>query len=184
MLLFSKIMTTVSILLNHCHPFHHADIYDKLITKDPVGALDEIMENAAIYAGIIWIRLMAWLQPSLIAIRPAACQGAFASLLLYLIKNSKSPNRRLIIKSADCWWISLSVVIYRHTSDSWPWPYLHVLHRKLSRTNTPAQPFTIICATLLFAILLPTRSLKRSSAALFTMTIRCYSLHSLRDGQA
>ena len=29
------------------------DIYEKLITRDPVGTLDELSENAAIYAGII-----------------------------------------------------------------------------------------------------------------------------------
>ena len=29
------------------------DIYEKIITKDPVAALDELSENAAIYAGII-----------------------------------------------------------------------------------------------------------------------------------
>lgn len=29
------------------------DIYEKIITKDPVAALDELTENAAIYAGII-----------------------------------------------------------------------------------------------------------------------------------
>jgi len=68
------------------------DIYEKLITKDPVGALDELSENAAIYAGII-LNKTDGLTP---AQRDSyqdllRVQGAPAYLLLmYLIKNSET----------------------------------------------------------------------------------------------
>ncbi len=68
------------------------DIYEKLITKDPVGALDELSENAAIYAGII-LNKTDGLTP---AQRDSyqdllRVQGAPAYLLLmYLIKNSEA----------------------------------------------------------------------------------------------
>ena len=66
------------------------DIYEKLITRDPVGALDELSENAAIYAGII-LNKTDGLTP---AQRDSyqdlqRVQGAPSYLLLmYLIKNS------------------------------------------------------------------------------------------------
>lgn len=73
------------------------DIYEKLITRDPVGALDELSENAAIYAGII-LNKTDGLTP---AQRDSyqdlqRVQGAPSYLLLmYLIKNSdalRSPS--------------------------------------------------------------------------------------------
>jgi len=68
------------------------DIYDKLITKDPVGALDEIMENAAIYAGIILNKTDGLTPAQLDCYQDLQrVQGAPSYLLLlYLIKNSKS----------------------------------------------------------------------------------------------
>ena len=67
------------------------DIYEKLITRDPVGTLDELSENAAIYAGII-LNKTDNLTPA-----QRDCyqdlqrvQGAPSYLLLmYLIKNSE-----------------------------------------------------------------------------------------------
>lgn len=68
------------------------DIYEKLITKDPVGALDELSENAAIYAGIILNKTdghspaqrdsYQYLQR--VQVAPSYL------LLMYLIKNSDS----------------------------------------------------------------------------------------------
>lgn len=67
------------------------DIYEKLITRDPVGTLDDLSENAAIYAGII-LNKTDNLTPA-----QRDCyqdlqrvQGAPSYLLLmYLIKNSE-----------------------------------------------------------------------------------------------
>ena len=68
------------------------DIYEKLITKDPVGALNTLTENSAIYAGII-LNKVENLTPML---RDGyqdlqRVQGAPSYLLLmYLIKNKET----------------------------------------------------------------------------------------------
>lgn len=68
------------------------DIYEKLITKDPVGTLDELSENAFIYAGIILNKTDSLTPAQRDSLQDLQCvQGAPSYLLLmYLIKNSKS----------------------------------------------------------------------------------------------
>ena len=101
------------------------DIYEKLITKDPVGALDELSENAAIYAGII-LNKTDGLTP---AQRDSyqdllRVQGAPAYLLLmYLIKNSEA----LGINEDDIVKVCRLLVIFfvrRNLTDTPPTPDL------------------------------------------------------------
>ena len=68
------------------------DIYEKIITKNPVGALDELTENASIYAGIILNKtdtLTPRERDSYLDLQRV--QGAPSYLILmYLIKNKDS----------------------------------------------------------------------------------------------
>lgn len=68
------------------------DIYEKIITKNPVGALDELTENASIYAGIILNKvdgLTPQQRDSYLDLQRV--QGAPSYLLLlFLIKNQES----------------------------------------------------------------------------------------------
>lgn len=68
------------------------DIYEKIITKSPVAALDELSDNAAIYAGILLNKadeLSDELRESYLDLRRV--QGAPSYLLImYIIKNQQS----------------------------------------------------------------------------------------------
>ncbi len=68
------------------------DIYEKIITKDPVAALDELTENAAIYAGIILSKtdtLSDEQRESYLDLQRV--QGAPSYLfIMYLIKHQES----------------------------------------------------------------------------------------------
>ncbi len=68
------------------------DIYEKIIAKDPVSALDELSENAAIYAGIILNKpdnLSEQQRESYLELQRV--QGAPSYLfIMYLIKHQKS----------------------------------------------------------------------------------------------
>ena len=68
------------------------DIYEKIITKNPVGALDELTENASIYAGIILNKVDGFTpqqRDSYLDLQRV--QGAPSYLLLlFLIKNQES----------------------------------------------------------------------------------------------
>lgn len=70
------------------------DIYDRLISNDPVGSLEELSQNSEIYAGII-LNKTEELSPALCDcyLDLQRVQGAPAYLLLmYLIRNSESLN--------------------------------------------------------------------------------------------
>ncbi len=68
------------------------DIYEKLITRDPVKALDELSENAAIYAGILLNKtdgLSDEQRESYLELQRA--QGAPSYLsIMYLVKNQEN----------------------------------------------------------------------------------------------
>ena len=67
------------------------DIYERIITKDPVAALDQLTENAAIYAGIILNKTDGLTDQQRAAYQDLQrVQGAPSYLLLmYLIKNQE-----------------------------------------------------------------------------------------------
>lgn len=67
------------------------NIYEKLITKDPVGTLDELSENAAIYASIILNKTNGLTSAQRDSYQDLQrVQGAPSYLLLmYLVKNSE-----------------------------------------------------------------------------------------------
>lgn len=66
------------------------DIYEKLITKDPVGILDELSENAAIYASIVLNKTDGLTQAQRDSYQDLQrVQGAPSYLfLMYLVKNT------------------------------------------------------------------------------------------------
>lgn len=68
------------------------DIYEKLITKDPIGVLDELSENAAIYAGIVLNKTDGLTQAQRDSYQDLQrVQGAPSYLfLMYLVKNTVS----------------------------------------------------------------------------------------------
>lgn len=68
------------------------DIYEKLITKDPVGVLDELSENAAIYASIVLNKTDGLTQAQRDSYQDLQrVQGAPSYLfLMYLVKNTVS----------------------------------------------------------------------------------------------
>lgn len=86
------------------------DIYEKIISRDPVGALDELSENASIYAGIILNKtdgLSSAQRDSYQDLQRV--QGAPSYLLLmYLIKNSES----LCLKEDDIVRVCRLLVIF------------------------------------------------------------------------